>query len=864
MVAGIFLSSFINQMKAQCNSNLNADPVTAGTYYGSPGAVMHSTGKVNDSSNGPVVFQSNNSITLLPGFQAQASSSVTFTAQIQTLPHKLDLSTFEYNGYPSVEPQTYTYNFAAPVASTVLTAGLNYLPCMSTRYFISLFGPRYKDNVPNGSFNFDFHQGEDIVDGDIPPSPQDNIICMCTGVVVSVDNVDGGAADPEGKWIKVMCDKTFEGNPDWGNIFMAYRHLDQIDGPPGGGIWSEGDSINLGDLIGTMGETGTTENIHLHFSVQRKYCDISNSSYDKGTFYNVHPMRVFNPLAYQHLLDTLHGAELYLLDYSANSALFRLAVPYNQASIRAIHVSLPDGSYRKDYDFEKVSEVSAGEEEIRDQIEFVDGLRLYPYPFNRGQSAYDRYISKSYPQEYPGSTQRGYSIPNKGIFTTPAYVLDIELLDLPAGYCLNDLQISVVDIWGNGMKTTGNHAPKVSLFFNPTDPTTISTRYVADNDLFLKTNETVEISASAFDLDGTVSQVELFINGSSFGVSNSAPYNFNVAASVPAFNNGSWNNITAEARDNDMNISRSNTLRVYITENNLLTRRLTQNAADAEERKNDGTVTTTTSYDLDLCFDGNGIKQYTGLWFNNVGIPKNAIIEKAYLQFVAKDADCGSIDINIRGEAADNPIVFNDTPNNISARTPTEANITWSPGCWRAGTSEIDQRSSDIKTIVQEIVSRNGWTSNNNMVFILENDNNVTRRQTYSYHGCDPLQRKLPRLIVEYSPAPSPLVAVGSNQPGDGETIVYKNALLSTLQLRLSPNPNASNILTFEFFGTFDQVENLTLTITNLMGQTIVHHKTSTPAEGKFDLDISDLAPGTYSITLNLDGQLVTRKLIRL
>lgn len=863
LAAGLFLLFFNNQIKAQCNTDVNADPVPQGTYYGPPGAVLNSTGKVHAGSGGPVVFRSKTAISLLPGFNAKASAGVTFTAEL--LPLKLNFVTFEDNDYPDVEPQTNSYNFSNPVASPVLTAGMGYVPSDANRYFISIFGPRYKDNVPNGSLNFDFHQGSDIVNGDVPSTSQDSITCRCDGVVVQVDNVDGGAGDPEGKWVEVRCNETFSGNPNWGNVHMAYRHLAEIGGPASGGIWEEGNPISKGSVIGLMGETGTTTNIHLHYSVMRKYCGASNDSYDRGALYNVHPMRTFNPAAYPHLLDTLHGAELFLLGYNGNSALLRLAVPYNQVNLRAIDVSLPNGTYRRHYDFEKVSKESDGEAEIRDQVEFTDGLRLYPYPFNRGKSAYDRYISKTYPAEYPGSTQRGYAIPNEGIFTTPAYVLDIEVLDLPPSYCLEDLQVSVIDIWGNGMKTAGDLAPQVNLFFDPADPTAIATRYVADNDLFFKTGETVEMTASAFDFDGSVSQVELFINGTPVWVDVSAPYNFDLAASAPAFNVGSWNYVIAVATDNSSNISRSDTLRVYVTANNLLTRRLTQNAADAEERKDNGVVNSTGSFDLDLCYDASSIKQYTGLWFNNVGIGKNAVIEKAYLQFAAKAAGCGTFDIKIYGEAADNPAVFTNSNNNISNRTATAANVTWSPDCWKAGVTAIDERTADLKSIVQETVNRSGWASGNSMIFILENDNDTIRRQAYSFHGCNPLERKLTRLIVEYSPAPAslPLLVAEGNETGGEEALHFKNKNPESVDLRIYPNPNTTGELTVEISGLPDRFEHASLMVSSLVGQTLIERQIGQGEPERFNLRLADLAPGTYLIRLNLDGVLITRRLVR-
>lgn len=93
---------------------------------------------------------------------------------------------------------------------------------------------------------------------------------------------------------------------------------------------------------------------------------------------------------------------------------------------------------------------------------YVDGLELYAYAFNRGHTAYRRYLQKidEMPASYPASPLHPAlnfrPLLNEGILQTPAYVLDVTAHDLPPGYDINDLSIEVIDIWGHGVRAFGN------------------------------------------------------------------------------------------------------------------------------------------------------------------------------------------------------------------------------------------------------------------------------------------------------------------------------------------------------------------------------------------------------------------------
>ncbi len=863
---------------AQCGLHLNNSPIPGGTYQALPGAILTASAQVNFESNTPVVFRASNAIELQPGFEVVPDLSVDFHAHIQAqcLPLLLETETFEDNDYPDVQPENYLYagDFDEPFASNIPASGNGYIPGMSNRYFISIFGPRYKDVSSSNSNFYDFHTGEDMVDGSVvpegdpnnPTDPNVDIKCRCTGVVEEVEPANIGEG---GRWVKVRCDQAFRKNgqgPDWGNIFMAYRHLLNIaNNPATGQMWAAGNTITKGAIIGKMGASGVTVNNHLHHSIQRKDCDLGNTNISKGAYVNVHALRTFNPAAYPHLLEPLDGAEIRLLDYSENTALLRIALPYNQFAVRAIRVSLPDGSYTREVDFEKISAKADDETQLRDDPEFIKDLRLFPMPYNHGLSAYQRYFnelndSPGFPPGYPCLT---YPIQDEGIFQTPAYVLDIRAENLPDGFCVNDLRVSVIDIWGNGVKTLGNHPPQVTLSFKDpvyTNPPSPLTRYLADDALFFENSETLQVEASAFDSDGSVSQVDLFINGSFHSTDASTPFVF----SVPASGLNAENELVAVARDNQLATTSSNTLTTLVTAHEIFTTRVDTSPDDAEENKLTGTVAATSSFDLDLCFDAGSIRQFVGVRCTSVAIPQNAVIEKAYLQFTAKAAGCGATNIHIYGQDTDNaPVFVGGSGNyNISLRTLTSSTVTWPlssdfDDCWRLGEADIAQRTPDLSNIVQEIIDRPGWASGNNMVFVLENNDIVNRRQAYAFTGCGQAENQgekmAPRLIVEY--------LLPGNKASDPTTRAF-GAPATNSVMKLYPNPTAANELFVEISGMLGEGD-ADITISNLSGQVISLDKNLQNDGVRFKLDIADLAPGVYILRIKTAKQSFTDKFIR-
>ncbi len=173
---------------------------------------------------------------------------------------------------------------------------------------------------------------------------------------------------------------------------------------------------------------------------------------------------------------------------------------------------------------------------------------------------------------------------------------------------------------------------------------------------------------------------------------------------------------------------------------------------DVEERESDGDMYLTSS-DLEIVDDSEYFgDQSVGLRFQNIGVPQNATIEAAYLEFVVEAINNGQTDVQIRGESADNAPPFTTADSNLSNRTTTNTVVNWSIPAWE--TKGVQVQSPELKTVVQEIVNRPNWAAYNNMVFVLTGSG---ERAAESYEGASSLA---PLLHIEYTTGEDPVPTV--------------------------------------------------------------------------------------------------------
>jgi hypothetical protein len=152
--------------------------------------------------------------------------------------------------------------------------------------------------------------------------------------------------------------------------------------------------------------------------------------------------------------------------------------------------------------------------------------------------------------------------------------------------------------------------------------------------------------------------------------------------------------------------------------------------SDDAEESTVGSVNLTSS-DLELV-DSNG-NQTVGLRFASLAIPRGATILDAYVQFEVDKATSTATELFVQGQAAGNAPTFTTATRDVSARSRTNAVVTWRPPAWlTAQVHGVDQRTPDLSSVVAEIVGRADWASGNGLVLIVTG---TGKRVAESYNG---------------------------------------------------------------------------------------------------------------------------------
>lgn len=219
------------------------------------------------------------------------------------------------------------------------------------------------------------------------------------------------------------------------------------------------------------------------------------------------------------------------------------------------------------------------------------------------------------------------------------------------------------------------------------------------------------------------------------------------------------------------------TLLGFAAQAQTLSKKVAASGDDAEEVAT-GSVGNTvgtmdlTSSDLEIMTDSssstNVKKQLIGMRFLGINIPRNAVITNAYIQFATKgDKNALSGTATIKGELTANSAIYS-TSAKVSTRATTTSSVSWTGstsstwGTSAGATRGVDQKSPDIKTIIQEIVNQGTWNSGNALSIIMTG---LGVRNAYSYDGASTAGNLnlAPELVVEYTEPSSALNFSGTN-----------------------------------------------------------------------------------------------------
>ena len=280
--------------------------------------------------------------------------------------------------------------------------------------------------------------------------------------------------------------------------------------------------------------------------------------------------------------------------------------------------------------------------------------------------------------------------------------------------------------------------------------------------------------------------------------------------------------------------------------------RVASSADDAEESATRSV--SLTSSDLELVADGSN--QTVGMRFNGITIQKGTTINNAWIQFQTDQASNVQTTLTIRGQAADNAPTFTTATANLSSRPRTTAAVGWSPVPWNTVGEALEaQRTPNLKTVIQEIVNRAGWSSGNSLAILITG---TGQRVAESFNG---VANAAPLLHIESAPAvpapdinaaPNPYgfasVVVGATASG---TVVITNVGSEDLQVSATnlSGTDASQFAITQGGGTFTLAPSATRSLDVSFTPASLGSKTAT-----LELTSNDPDEGTFNVALTGNG----------
>ncbi|GAB3692443.1 hypothetical protein GCM10027592_11390 [Spirosoma flavus] len=143
-----------------------------------------------------------------------------------------------------------------------------------------------------------------------------------------------------------------------------------------------------------------------------------------------------------------------------------------------------------------------------------------------------------------------------------------------------------------------------------------------------------------------------------------------------------------------------------------------------------------------------------GLRFASVAIPKSATITSAYIQFTSAGTYTDDIaNVVIRGHNVANSTSFtaaasSDISNRFNTQS-TSAVEYWGNGAdWNDGEAGPNQRTTDLRNIVQEIINRPDWNPSNPITLLL--DTRANGSTATSAKSVESFGNAAPQLVVTY------------------------------------------------------------------------------------------------------------------
>lgn len=281
--------------------------------------------------------------------------------------------------------------------------------------------------------------------------------------------------------------------------------------------------------------------------------------------------------------------------------------------------------------------------------------------------------------------------------------------------------------------------------------------------------------------------------------------------------------------------------------NSVFEKRIAAGNDDAEESSS-GTMNLTHST-LELVTDTT--VQTVGFYFSGLNIPPGAKITNAYMQFKTAKKTTTATSLVIRAQASANPVSFTTTARNISSRIRSVASVSWSPAAWNVvGEAGVNQRTTNLSAVVQEIVNQPGWAIGNPAVFIFTGSGKrVARSYNGDVNGAALLHVEFqPSGILPTATSTSTYTSTPSQTPTPTNTSTKTPSatpsVTATATNTLTSTPSQTSTPTYTPTGTstVSETPTMTATSTQTLESSFTPTLTSTPTASPTTMDTTNFS----------------------
>lgn len=274
---------------------------------------------------------------------------------------------------------------------------------------------------------------------------------------------------------------------------------------------------------------------------------------------------------------------------------------------------------------------------------------------------------------------------------------------------------------------------------------------------------------------GAVQRVDWYGNGRRLATATAPPFSALWTPEEPGNHT-----ITAIAIGADGTSSGSRGSTIAVTAPRTSFARLSQGDADGAQPWQPGGVMDLGNRVLSL---GNDVAPtITGLRFRDLAVPARARLLAARVEFTAAADDTGPATLQLAVENTSAPAVLQPGIDDLRRRTLGPA-VTWQPGPWTRLQSGPEQRTPDLVSVLQPLVTSDKWNGTTLLALT-----GTGRRQAFAWDGNAPVAALL--TVTWLPPPPAPLVlavTAGPDDASEGLATGIATNLPTTLPLGRSP-----------------------------------------------------------------------------